>query len=488
MDQSHPSALVAETPHMPNAVASRTTPAPPPATPAPRQVTVRRDDTLSEIAARNQTTVEAMHRANPHISNVDFLLPGQVLALPAAPAVPVENERPVPILPPPTTASTPATTATQGASRVRSAAAEQLAVSRVSGPTRLETLVKNGGTLQQGARGPEVLDLQRFLGMKRVNQDSDFGPQTRQALETFQRQHGVAPDGVVGVDTLAALKKAGSAKLGEAAGNVSPTVRARGLVPQQPGPGLDTRVAGDRALAQHVATGVLREGDSGETVRSLQRLLGFSAAGQTGVYGSTTRAAVETFQNQHLGMGTSSPGYGQVGKTTLAALTDAASSSTVGNTTISARGRAQMQDLVKFARANHQGGSRGDCMAFVWSYMTRSGYGKLDNWNDLPGMNGALARGLPDYVNASAARLKEAGLQRLDTATNPPIKNPHDSRIPPGAVIVVAPGSTGTRHPTAGDIVVRGTRSGEFINDGPAMNYGTQGTWYGRILGVYVPE
>ena len=127
-------------------------------------------------------------------------------------------------------------------------------------------------------------------------------------------------------------------------------------------------------------------------------------------------------------------------------------------------------------------------MAFVWGYMTRSGYGKLDNWNDLPGMNGALARGLPDYLNASAAHLKEAGMQRLDTATNPPIKNPHDPRIPPGAVIVVAPGSYGTRHPTAGDIVVRGTRSGEFINDGPRMDYGTQGSWFGRILGVYVPE
>lgn len=485
MDQSHRLALVAETSGMTNAVASRTTPAPPPTTSAPRQVTVRRDDTLSEIAARHQTTVEAMHRANPHISNVDFLLPGQVLALPAAPAVPMENERPVPTLPPPPTASTPATTATQGTSRLRSAAAEQLAVSRVSAPTTLETLVKNGGTLQQGAHGPEVLDLQRFLGMKRVDQDSDFGPQTRQALEDFQRQHGVAPDGVVGVDTLAALKKVGSAKLGAGA---STAIRPRDLLPQQPGPGFDPRVAGDRDLAQRVATGVLREGDSGETVRSLQRLLGFSAAGQTGVYGSTTRAAVETFQSQHLGMGTASPGYGQVGKTTFAAMRDAASSSTVGNTTISARGRAQMQDLVKFARANHQGGSRGDCMAFVWNYMTRSGYGKLKNWNDLPGMNGALARGLPDYLNASPAHLKEAGLQRLDTATNPPIKNPHDPRIPAGAVIVVAPGSSGTRHPTAGDIVVRGTRSGEFINDGPAMSYGTQGSWYGRILGVYVPE
>jgi hypothetical protein len=127
-------------------------------------------------------------------------------------------------------------------------------------------------------------------------------------------------------------------------------------------------------------------------------------------------------------------------------------------------------------------------MEYVWRYMTTSGYGKLDAWGDLPRMNGGLARGLPDYLNASPAHLKEAGLQRLDTATSPRITNPHDSRIPAGAIIVVAPGSYGTSHPTAGDIVVKGNRSGEFINDGPRMNYGTQGSWHGRILGVYVPE
>jgi hypothetical protein len=155
---------------------------------------------------------------------------------------------------------------------------------------------------------------------------------------------------------------------------------------------------------------------------------------------------------------------------------------------ISARGQAQMQQLVQHARANHAGGSGGRCMEYVWRYMTTSGYGKLDQWGDLPRMNGALARGLPDYLNASAAHLKEAGLVRLDTALHPPIRNPHDQRIPAGAVIVVAPGSTGTSHPTAGDIVVKGTHPGEFINDGPRMNYGTPSGWQGRILGVYVPE
>jgi hypothetical protein len=143
---------------------------------------------------------------------------------------------------------------------------------------------------------------------------------------------------------------------------------------------------------------------------------------------------------------------------------------------------------VKYARDNNQGGSQGDCMKFVWGYMTKSGYGKLDAWGDLPNMNGDLARGMPDYLNANPAHLREAGLQRLDTSLNPPIKNPHDARIPAGAVIVVAPGSTGTRHPTAGDIVVKGTRAGEFINDGPRMSYGTESNWHGRILGVYVPE
>ena len=77
-------------------------------------------------------------------------------------------------------------------------------------------------------------------------------------------------------------------------------------------------------------------------------------------------------------------------------------------------------------------------------------------------------------------------LVRIDN-TNQKITNPHDPRIPDGAIIVVAPGSYGTAHPKAGDIVVKaGNR--HFINDQYKMDYGTSSIWFGEVLGVYVPK
>ena len=98
-------------------VARRTTPAPTTTmtTPSARsQVTVRRDDTLTDIAARHQTTVEAMRQANPQLKNIDLLQPGQVQALPVRPSsspVPasVSSESVAP--------AAPASTATQTACR-----------------------------------------------------------------------------------------------------------------------------------------------------------------------------------------------------------------------------------------------------------------------------------------------------------------------------------------------------------------------------------
>jgi len=430
-------------------------------------------DTLSALAARHGTTIDALAAANPGLRDRDVIHPGQVLTLPTTSS---SAALPRTTTPSPTTAPGAPPTATSSTDgRSRAAAADQLASARIASvpSTRLEAHVVAGRTLQEGARGAEVVDLQRFLGMRTVDQDGVFGPATRAALESWQSRHGLAVDGIVGPATLKSLKSAGA--VGEAR----------------------------RSVEMHLATGApLREGDRGDHILALQRALGFSPAGQTGVFGPTTRAAVEDVQRRAFGMGASSPGFGTVGPQTWEAITAGPTSTTTPPTTtpstpapvaggpvaISDRGRAQMSALVQHARANHSGASRGRCMEYVWRYMTTSGYGKLDNWGDLPRMDGALARGLPDYLNASPAHLKEAGLQRLDTATSPRITNPHDSRIPPGAIIVVAPGSTGTAHPTAGDIVVKGTRPGEFINDGPRMNYGSQGSWHGRILGVYVPE
>jgi peptidoglycan hydrolase-like protein with peptidoglycan-binding domain len=148
--------------------------------------------------------------------------------------------------------------------------------------------------LRAGASGAEVLDLQRFLGMKASEQDGAFGPRTEATLRTFQQDNGLVADGVVGRDTMAALKNAG-------------------------------RVNGDaQDLALRIETGnPIREGESGSHVLALQRLLGFGPGGQTGVFGPTTRGAVEDAQRRLLGMTPESPGWGGVGPLTYQALKDA---------------------------------------------------------------------------------------------------------------------------------------------------------------------
>lgn len=71
---------------------------------------------------------------------------------------------------------------------------------------RLETDPVSGqaapSMLRRGARGDAVADLQRKL---LILADGDFGPATEAAVKTFQREHGLYPDGVVGPKTLAAF-------------------------------------------------------------------------------------------------------------------------------------------------------------------------------------------------------------------------------------------------------------------------------------------
>ena len=70
--------------------------------------------------------------------------------------------------------------------------------------------------LHQGSHGHAVVALQTELAKlgltdshgHRLKHDGDFGPSTRFAVETFQRKHGLKPDGVVGHDTAEALKHA----------------------------------------------------------------------------------------------------------------------------------------------------------------------------------------------------------------------------------------------------------------------------------------
>jgi N-acetyl-anhydromuramyl-L-alanine amidase AmpD len=57
-------------------------------------------------------------------------------------------------------------------------------------------------TLSRGARGSQVKELQGKLG---VPVDGSFGPATEAAVRQFQREHRLAPDGIVGARTWAAV-------------------------------------------------------------------------------------------------------------------------------------------------------------------------------------------------------------------------------------------------------------------------------------------
>jgi hypothetical protein len=64
-------------------------------------------------------------------------------------------------------------------------------------------------TVGQGSSGPLVKAIQHQLN---IPADGKYGPQTRSAIERYQRQHQLKVDGVVGAQTLAALRGNPSAR------------------------------------------------------------------------------------------------------------------------------------------------------------------------------------------------------------------------------------------------------------------------------------
>lgn len=58
--------------------------------------------------------------------------------------------------------------------------------------------------LRSGAQGEAVWQLQerlQALGYLTGSVDGQFGPATKEAVQLFQRQHGLTADGIVGEDT-----------------------------------------------------------------------------------------------------------------------------------------------------------------------------------------------------------------------------------------------------------------------------------------------
>jgi peptidoglycan hydrolase-like protein with peptidoglycan-binding domain len=328
--------------------------------------------------------------------------------------------------------------------------------SGTTGPGKPSGGTTHAETLKEGSKGPEVKSLQNKLeklGFDVGTPDGVFGQKTESAVKRFQSKHHLEADGIVGPKTHEALKKA----LAHA---------------EKPKPHDDQfeRDWKDAPPLADVKSGEkhLHQGMEGGSVKHVQKLLGLETDGK---YGPATKKAVAEFQREHhLDAGS---GLGSVGPKTLEAMEKAARSEGTGG--ISARGKQQMEALLNIAQRN-SAGKRPDgmCLKHVGDFLDATSYGKIGH--------GAAPR-LPmakDFGNWLNAHYKEKGLKKLN------IDNPY--KAPPGSIVVVRAGTPGTRHPTAGDIVVVG-KNGHFYNGGE-MGYGGSRNFppgNRHVIGVFVP-
>jgi hypothetical protein len=91
-----------------------------------------------------------------------------------------------------------------------------------SGDHVLETVATGNGALKEGASGPAVRAIQKFLvgqglNVGRTGADGQWGRVTTAAVKQWQTSHGQNPDGVIGKDTLIAMDKAPAAPVPVAA-------------------------------------------------------------------------------------------------------------------------------------------------------------------------------------------------------------------------------------------------------------------------------
>lgn len=205
------------------------------------QYVVQAGDTLTIIAQKFGTTVDAIVRAN-NLSSPDLIFVGQVLVIPegTTPAVPTP-----PSTPPPSIGLCP--------------------------------------VLSRGSSGPAVRRLQTLLvnnGLDPGTVDGIFGAKTEAAVRSFQGQKGLPVTGVVDARTWQAL--------GETCVGPSP-------VPPTPVPPIPVPPSHERFCP------VLRLGSVGPAVRLLQNLLkerGIYTGVVDGDFGGRTLRAVREFQRQ----------------------------------------------------------------------------------------------------------------------------------------------------------------------------------------------
>lgn len=140
--------------------------------------------------------------------------------------------------------------------------------------------------------------------------------------------------------------------------------------------------------------------------------------------------------------------------------------------------KAELARFASLAMRESQGRRPdGLCYTHVADYLEKFGvkFGRFGA--GAPPLSGEYAKNFAELVDANPAAY---GLKKLA------LDNPYDA--PPGAIVVVRPGTPGTAHPVAGDIAVA-TGQGWFANGGE-MGYGGRGNFppgNDYVLGIYVP-
>lgn len=334
------------------------------------------------------------------------------------------------------------------------------------------------GVLKVGEHGPAVKTVQHLL---HVSADGIFGPHTRDAVEKFQHAHHLHADGIIGEKTLHALehkappkKKAEKDDDGDGTGGVkAPDDKdGKGDKGKDDGKSKDGWTKAPTLEAVKSGAAELHIHERGGAVKHVQRLLSVADDGE---FGPQTRAAVLAFQHDH----DMKKHDGKIDDHTLEILEKHPVGSIAGE---SRDGSAQRSHMLSIARSGSVGRRPdGRCYYHVCQFLVQcGGYGKIKNpYTQFPSSALPLAHDFADLVNSTGPA--RWGLQRVS------IHNPYDA--PPGSIVVVAAGSPGTHHPTAGDIAVADGH-GAFYNGG-MMGYSGRAGWdaskSAHLLGCYIP-
>ncbi|RNA67785.1 peptidoglycan-binding protein [Alteribacter keqinensis] len=213
-------------------------------------------------------------------------------------------------------------------------------------------------TLRQGMNHGDVKELQEKLRSEGHfsfhTATGYFGSITRQAVRDFQRDAGIAVDGIAGPQTFSAMNVSGGNN--SSSSNSGSTSVSSG--------------SGDWISFN----GTLRQGSRGAGVRSLQDALnsvGHSAGSADGVFGPQTAQAVRSFQRSAgiTADGIAGPQTYRAlnGETVVKSASTSRSSNSTSNTGTSTSANSSVQNIISTARS--QVGAR-----YVWGGTSPSGF------------------------------------------------------------------------------------------------------------------